>query len=183
VIFNPWEYISSRYELPPTGDLRDRYRAGIDTALGEIDSSDIAAFEQNEMQPDGIITHVSDHDFETTLSNVQRAIADAEGAVVFGTMDFQDRARQVGVALPRATLILWGAPAPGADVMVSGPTLGLDAFCQKFMVWEGEDGKVRLSYNDLLALAERQQVRSLRLQVITRRIEHTFEPAVVAQDE
>ena len=46
---------------------------------------------------------------------------------------------------------------------------------------EGEDGKVRLSYNDLLALATRQNIRSLPLKIIMRQINHTFEPSVIDQ--
>ena len=183
VIYNHWAYLSSRYDLPADGELEKRYRALIGEALADIDPSQIATFEQNEMKPDGIITHQSDYDFETTLENVHKAITNAEGTAVFGEMDFQARSREVGVELPRARLILWGAPVPGAKAMASGPTLGLDAFCQKFLIWEGEDGKVRLSYNDLLALADRQGVRSPPLQVITRQIEHTFEPAVSAAAE
>ena len=183
IIFNPWAYMASRYGLPSGGALESQYNQLIDEAVTDIEPSRMASFEQNKMQPDGIITHVSDFDFATTLENVHRAIANAEGSVVFAEMDFQNRSSSVDVSLPKATLILWGAPVPGAKAMASAPTLGLDAFCQKFMVWEGEDGKVRLSYNDLLALARRQNVRSLPLQVITRQIEHTFKPVVIAETD
>ena len=181
VIYNQWEYMSSRYGLPSGGELEQRYLKLINKALLGIEPSRIATFEQNRMVPDGIITLASDFDFETTLENIHRAIAGAEGAVVFGEVNFQNRSREVGVNLPKAILILWGAPAPGAKAMASAPTLGLDAFCQKFMIWEGEDGKVRLSYNDLLALATRQNIRSLPLKIIMRQINHTFEPSVIDQ--
>ena len=74
---------------------------------------------------------------------------------------------------------MFGAPAPGAKAMAKAPTLGLDAFCQKLLVWEDAAGTVRVSFNDLLALADRQGVpKSLALRVINRRLKATFSEAL-----
>lgn len=63
--------------------------------------------------------------------------------------------------------------------MGSAPTLGLDAFCQKFLLWKDAKGAVHLSYSDLGALAKRQGVsNSLALRVIDFRLGRTFEPAL-----
>ena len=44
------------------------------------------------------------------------------------------------MAIKPTTLILFGGPAPGAKAMNGAATLGLDAFCQKFLVWEDAKG-------------------------------------------
>jgi uncharacterized protein (DUF302 family) len=63
--------------------------------------------------------------------------------------------------------------------MAEAPTLGLDAFCQKLLVWEDETGAVKVSFNDLLALADRQQAgKSPALRVINHRLTSTFEAAL-----
>jgi hypothetical protein len=49
-------------------------------------------------------------------------------------------------------------------------------------VWQDEDQKVLLSFNDLLALAERQETgKSIALRVINRRLEKTFQEALEPQ--
>jgi uncharacterized protein (DUF302 family) len=76
-------------------------------------------------------------------------------------------------------LILFGGPAPGAKAMSEAPTLGLDAFCQKFLLWQDNLGKTHLSFNDLLSLADRQGVnKSIALRVINYRLKSVFEEAL-----
>ena len=85
----------------------------------------------------------------------------------------------MGVELQPNSLILFGGPAPGAKAMTKSPTLGLDAFCQKFLVWQDDEGKVYLSFKDLLALAERQNVaKSIPLRVINYRLNKVFGEAL-----
>ena len=65
--------------------------------------------------------------------------------------------------------------------MAEAPTLGLDAFCQKLLVWEDQDGVVRISFNDLLALADRQGVKvNPALRLINFRLNREFEGAARA---
>ena len=63
--------------------------------------------------------------------------------------------------------------------MASAPTLGLDAFCQKLLIWQDEGGTAHVTFNDLLALAKRQNVSGgLPLRVINKRLKETFSKAV-----
>ena len=97
----------------------------------------------------------------------------------FGRINFQQRARSQGITLNPSTLILFGGPGPGAKAMAKSPTLGLDAFCQKFLVWEDDSGQVFLSFNDLLAIAERQNAKkSPALRVINYRLKSVFSEAL-----
>jgi uncharacterized protein (DUF302 family) len=76
-------------------------------------------------------------------------------------------------------MLLFGAPVPGAKAMSNSPTLGLVAFCQKILVWQAEDGKIKVSSNDLLELAERQKAdKTIALRVINFRLKSTFKAAL-----
>ena len=179
VIYNRFDYLASRYGLTDAQELRETYRDSMAVALTGIAVADIASFENPFMRPDGITSIPSPFDFETTIERVMAAINSQDDTVNFGVVDFKTRAAGIGVTITPATMILFGAPAPGAKAMSSAPTLGLDAFCQKFLVWQDGSGQVFLSYNDLLALAERQGVgKSIPLRVINFRLNSVFGDAL-----
>ena len=94
----------------------------------------------------------------------------------FGAVDFDSGEGGEGAS---AHLLMFGAPGPGAKAMKSAQTLGLDGFCQKFLVWQDASGQTFLSFNDLPALAKRQGVGvSLPLRVIDYRLSSVFEDAL-----
>ena len=98
-----------------------------------------------------------------------------------GQVNFRARAREQGVDIKPSLLMLFGGPVPGAKAMAEAPTLGLDAFCQKLLVWQDETGAVKASFNDLIAIAERQGVpKSPALRVINHRLNSTFEGALAS---
>jgi uncharacterized protein (DUF302 family) len=98
---------------------------------------------------------------------------------VLSTRLFKSQAAEMAIDILPNTMILFGAPEPGAKAMSNSPTLGLDAFCQKFRVGQDESGQVHLSYNDLLAIAERQGVsKSIALRVINYRLNKVFSAAL-----
>lgn len=179
VIYNDFDYIESRYSLEAPSDLRAMYDDSIARALGDIPADQVAAFSNNKMHPDGITTIDSPFDFATTMERVLAGIDSQDDTVRFDSIDFQKTARTAGIEIAPASLLLFGGPAPGAKAMSSAPTLGLDAFCQKFLVWEDADGNVQLSFNNLLAIAERQGVgKTIPLRVINYRLNSVFEDAL-----
>ena len=148
----------------------------IGQALQGIDKKQQSSFPSDAMDPDGIITIASPYNFLETIERVQAAIASQDDTVGFGEVDFQARAKSQGIDIAPNLLILFGGPAPGAKAMTKAPTLGLDGFCQKFLIWQDEQGAVYLSFNDLLVLAERQGVsKSIPLRVINYRLSSVFE--------
>lgn len=179
VIFNSFEYLQSRYALGNRPELKAAFDDSMAEVLRGIDSNQLAVFANDAMQPNGIITLASPFDFEETVDRLTAAIDAQDDTVWFGRVDFQARAKEQGVDIAPALLLLFGGPAPGAKAMADAPTLGLDAFCQKLLVWQDESGAVSVSFNDLLAIAERQEVsKSLALRVINRRLSSTFEAAL-----
>ena len=175
VIYNSFEFIRSRYGLDANAELESAYKASMSEALEGIKPGQIASFSQESMDPDGITTIDSPYDFPTTLEKVMAGINSQDDTVSFGSVDFQKRSQALGITTNPATMILFGGPAPGAKAMSKAPTLGLDAFCQKFLVWQDDNNKVYLSFNDLLDLAERQDVgKSVALRVINYRLSKVF---------
>lgn len=181
VIYNSLSYLESRYELSASPEIEEEFEETMAQVLNGISAKQIAFFEQDDMQPDGIITIDSPFDFQTTIEKVQAAIDSQDDTVGFGSVDFKERASEAGVSIGPATLILFGAPGPGAKAMSKAPTLGLDAFCQKFLIWQDKNDQVHLSFNDLLDVAERQGVgKPLPLRVINYRLNSVFEEALAS---
>ena len=179
VIYNSFNYLQSRYDLGDRPELKAVYDATLDEVLQGIGSDQISAFASDAMQPNGITTLASPFDFEATVERLTRAIDAQDDTVWFGTIDFQARATEPDVDIGPVRLLLFGGPAPGAKAMAEAPTLGLDAFCQKLLVWQDRSGAVRVSFNDLLAIADRQGVtKNLTLRIINRRLNSTFVEAL-----
>lgn len=184
VIYNSFDYLASRYQLDETqtGELRRSYELDIAEVTKGLSAEVVTSFPSDRMQPDGIVTIPSPYGFEETLERVNAAIDAQSDAVRFGAVDFQDAARGQGITLPPAYMLLFGAPGPGGKAMAAAPTLGLDGFCQKFLVWQDAEGNNYLSFNDLLALAERQgALKTIALRVINFRLKETFSDALAVE--
>ncbi len=184
VIYNAFDYLVSRYSLDgeqlPT--LRAQDDEALKGALAGLPTDVLAAFEKNVMQPDGIVTIDSPYDFAETVKRVNAAIDSQDDTMHFGVVDFQQNAQRLGVEIHPSHLILFGGPGPGGKAMAGSPTLGLDGFCQKFLIWQDDNGAVHLSFNDLLALAKRPQVPiAPALRVIDFRLGKVFGDALADQ--
>ena len=176
-IANSFDYLQSRYALPAeaSGDLRQRYENALGAALAGISQELVGSFANDVMQPPGITTIASPFDYSETIRRVVAAIDAQDDTMHFGAVDFGSP--NAGEAAGH--LLLFGAPGPGAKAMKNAQTLGLDGFCQRFLVWQDTSGQVFLSFNDLLALAERQGLgKSLPLRVIDYRLTSVFEDAL-----
>jgi uncharacterized protein (DUF302 family) len=181
VTFNSFDYLRSRYGLSENPKLLAMFDANMAAVLHGVDPEHVVAFANDTMQPDGIISISSPFDFEETIERLTAAIDAQNDTVWFGTVDFQERAQAQGIAIPPSRMLLFGGPAPGAKAMAGAPTLGLDAFCQKLLVWQDDKGAIKASFNDLLAIAERQGAeKSPALRIINHRLASTFESALKA---
>ncbi len=179
VIANRFNFLMNRHGLPDNTTIRERYENAISKATQGIPPERIASFSSDKVPDTGLVTLDSPHDFKTTETLIIDAI-DAQGDTVsFATVDFTERAKKFGVSLAPIRLILFGAPGPGGKAMSVAPTLGLDAFCQKMLIWQDTEGSVHVTFNDLLILAEHQQVSGgMPLRVINYRIKKTFSEAL-----
>lgn len=179
VIYNRYDFLARRHSLPMESPLRERYQSAVSKVTRGIPDAAMMVFPTDDMRDPGLVTLKSPHDFDTTKKRIQSVIRAQSDTVDFGEVDFATRSRAHGIELLPLQLILFGGPGPGGKAMVSAPTLGLDAFCQKLLIWQDKDGTVWVTFNDLKALADRQGVSGgLPLRVINRRLKQGFTRAL-----
>lgn len=183
VAFSPFDALAARHGLPDRPDLADRWNARLDEVLAPIEAASRRPMPAPTDLDRGITTLDSPYDFEATRRRLMDAITAQSDTIVFAELDFAARSREHGVDLPPTTLVLFGAPAPGGRCMQDAPRLGLDAFCQKLLVWEDDAGVVHASFNDLLVLAEREGLdANLALGHVNGRVRDTLAASLDADD-
>jgi uncharacterized protein (DUF302 family) len=110
------------------------------------------------MADNGLITLSSANDAPTTLARLTAAL-EAERVTIFACIDHAAGAQSVGLGLRPTTLVIFGNPAAGTPLMQATQTAGID-LPLKALVWQGEDGTVRLTYNDPLWITARHHLGS-----------------------
>jgi uncharacterized protein (DUF302 family) len=93
----------------------------------------------------GLVTQRSNADFATTLARVEPAVK-ARGLFVMRVMDHAAAAAQFGRWLAPNTVVLFGNPEVGSQVMTCAPGAGID-LPQKLQLYQ-QDGAVMVAYND-----------------------------------
>lgn len=177
IIWNDISYISNRYNTTFSDDMVDQYNQSIQSAIQGIPEANVVHFSTNVMADSGIITLDSQYSFDDTYIKALKVIKSNDDVVVFDEIDFKNRAQAQGVSIDNTKLIMFGAPKPGGESMADAQTLGLDAFPQKFLVWQDMKG-VHVSYNKLTVMADRQNAeKSIALRVIQYRLNSSFEDA------
>jgi uncharacterized protein (DUF302 family) len=99
-----------------------------------------------------ITTKDSPRSVADTVSRLTGMLS-AKGMKVFGVIDQSAEARQAGMQLRDTTLVLFGNPAAGTEVMVDAPFAALD-LPLKVLVW-ADDGQTKVTYYGPTALAAR----------------------------
>lgn len=177
IIWNDISYISNRYNTLFSDDITKQYNQSIQSAIKGIPQEKITSFSTNAMVKSGIITLHSEQSFDETFDKALEIIKSNDDVVVFDEINFQERARNQDIKIGKTKLIMYGAPNPGGKSMGDAQTLGLDAFPQKFLVWQDANG-VHVSYNKLSIMADRQNAnKSIALRVIQYRVNSAFESA------
>jgi uncharacterized protein (DUF302 family) len=127
----------------------------------------------------GIIQLNSNYDFETTIQRLKNVVNAQSDTKWFGEINFQEDAKALNIAIGKTSLLLFGGPAPGGKAMFDSPKLGLDAFCQKLLVFENDSNQVIVAFNDIPAFAELYYNRSTKPQeMINQRLKTAFENAL-----
>ena len=172
--FTSAEFIARRHNLPDS--LLVNYSEKLNSVLNLVDNSTISEVETELIEKGFAIVKIkSDFDFGTTIEKLKATINSLPDAIWFGELDFQDDANKIGIELNPTRLLLFGAPEPGAEAMKSTPKLGLDAFCQKLLVFEDEGGAVWAAYNDITAFSDLYYAKAtLPQRVIKRRLKSTI---------
>jgi uncharacterized protein (DUF302 family) len=115
--------------------------------------------------PTGITTVVSASSFDSTLARLERA-AVGRGLAIAAKIDHAAAAQRANLTLRPTTLVIAGNPAAGTPLMQADQTMGVE-LPLRFLVWQGEDGQVRVSYDPVKAIASRHAL-SGRDELLTR---------------
>jgi uncharacterized protein (DUF302 family) len=112
-----------------------------------------------------ITTAVSASSFDSTLARLERA-AVGRGLGIAAKVDHAAAAKRANLTLRPTTLVIAGNPAAGTPLMQADQTMGVE-LPLRFLVWEGEDGRVRVSYDPIKAIAARHALTG-RDELLTR---------------
>ena len=127
----------------------------------------------------GVIELTSALSVAEAVENLTNIVMAQDDTVWFGEIDFRAEAATQGVELPEAVLLLFGGPGPGGVAMAKFPAIGLDAFCQKLLVYAGDDGGSVVIFNDIAALAELHYGSSAKPHhALNERLTATFQKAL-----
>ncbi|HZJ36177.1 MAG TPA: DUF302 domain-containing protein [Gillisia sp.] len=163
-MYNSVAYLESRYQLQDTATL-GQVSGVLETLTNTATNSDvkragILIAESGE----GILTVESNQDFEQTYSSLENAISSDENLQIFVQLDHQSNAASVGMELRPTKLIIFGNPNLETPLMQNSQTIGLD-LPLKMLVWEDQDGIVKISYNDPLYLQLRHGINGNEIQL------------------
>ena len=104
----------------------------------------------------GVTTVISASTFDSTLARLERA-AVAKGLTIALKLDHAAAAKRANLPLRPTTLGIAGNPAAGTPLMQANQAIGVE-LPLRFLVWQGEDGKARVSYDPIKAIAARHSV-------------------------
>lgn len=98
-----------------------------------------------DSQPQGLITVKSKNSVSKTIEKFENSVK-AKGFKVFTRLDHAAAAKEYGLQMPPATIIIFGNPKMGTPVFIKTPTVAID-LPLKAMVWEDSEGEVFFSMN------------------------------------
>ncbi len=105
----------------------------------------------------GIITKVSNQNFEKTYNKLRETIDNNPNLKIIAELDHQANAANADLQLNPTKIILFGNPKMGTPLMQDAQTTGLD-LPQKILVYQNDQGIVNVAYNDPMYLKERHDI-------------------------
>ncbi len=113
---------------------------------------------------DKMVDYQSKFGFDETVSRIKSVIAD-KGLRVIAEIDHAKGAAGVDLELRPTLLIMFGHPKAGTPIMQQDQRAGVD-LPLRLLVWEGEDGKVIMTYHDPRMVAEAWPIDPIPPQVM-----------------
>ena len=141
------EFIRRRHGLQP--DALTEYKKVINAIVGQLPQDSISSTAYLTIKNGfGILKIKSDYNFNVTLEKIREFVRDNQTNRWFSQIDMQKDAVDYAITIRPTMLCLFGVPEVGAEAMYDATKIGLDAFCQKVLVYEEIDGRVTVAYND-----------------------------------
>ena len=123
------------------------------------------ALAQGTPPANAVTTVISASSFDSTLARLERA-AVGRGLTIAAKVDHAAAAQRANLTLRPTTLVIAGNPTAGTPLMQADQTMGVE-LPLRFLVWQGEDGRVRVSYDPIKAIASRHTLTG-RDELLTR---------------
>lgn len=179
-----WTYTSAEFLSTRHGvDLNSLrfFSKTIETATNKLPKSQlITGYEEPLTKGYGIVSITSDYDYEETVARFRQMILSNQDARWFGEIDFQKEAKNFSVDISPTFLAFFGAPKPGALAMHDAPRIGLDAFCQKVLIYKTKDNKVLVKFSDMAAFGNLYYGKSnMGQKVVTQRVKEGLTATLV----
>lgn len=105
---------------------------------------------------EGVVTRPSPFSVEETLARL-RAALQSHNLTIFAHIDHAAAAKQVGITMQAAHVLLFGSPKAGTPLMIASPLLALD-LPLKALVWQSHDGRVWVSSTSAAYLQARYAI-------------------------
>lgn len=112
----------------------------------------------------GVTDIASRHTVDETVARLQ-GILKAKGVTLFVLIDHSGEAEKAGMKMRPTKLLIFGSPKAGTPLMLAAPSIAID-LPLKILVWEDDQGKVRVSYNSPEYLMQRHNLPPNLLQNI-----------------
>jgi uncharacterized protein (DUF302 family) len=93
----------------------------------------------------GLVTTPSHHSVDETVQKLEN-ILNAKAVKLFAVIDHSGEAEKAGMHMRNTKLLIFGNPKAGTPLMIAAPSIAID-LPLKLLVWEGQDGRVWISYN------------------------------------
>ena len=105
---------------------------------------------------DGLVNVPSTYNVEETADRLE-GVLNEKGMTIFNRIKHSEAAAKVGIELRKTELIIFGNPKVGSPLMKCQQSAAID-LPQKALVWEDENAKVWISYNDPRYLENRHNI-------------------------
>ena len=93
------------------------------------------------------VEHRSSLSVDDALQRITEAIV-RHGMTIFATIDHAANAREAGLTMPRATVLIYGAAKGGTPIMLACPSAALD-LPLRVLVREDEAGKAIVAFHPI----------------------------------
>jgi uncharacterized protein (DUF302 family) len=123
-----------------------------------------------------LVTKPSKYSVHETIERIEKAVTE-KGMKVFARIDHSGEAKNVGLDMKPAVLLIFGNPKGGTALMLARPTAAID-LPMKALAWEDQEGKVWLTYNAPELLQERHGLPTelaVKLELVGKLLEKAVE--------
>jgi uncharacterized protein (DUF302 family) len=115
-------------------------------------------FAQAALAGNGLIKKPSKYSVKETANRME-AILEAKAPIsLMARVDHEANAESVNLKLGPMVLLIFGNPMLGTRLMQENPTVGID-LPMKLLIWEDDQGKVWVAYNDPMYIAKRHGLK------------------------